>query len=147
MWGQDCRCTLIKHNIRIIPMRVGTRFNQMTGGTGYEDHPHACGDKSIVIQTQLLHRGSSPCVWGQAGVGSGTAKGTGIIPMRVGTSLDFVHDSPCAEDHPHACGDKFVQIEFAGVRFGSSPCVWGQVPLFALRCTTLRIIPMRVGTS
>ena len=67
--------------------------------------------------------------------------------MRVGTSpfhLVFVF---IMEDHPHACGDKVHCICDAVIAQGSSPCVWGQDRFFTDLSDSLRIIPMRVGTS
>ena len=66
-------------------MRVGTRIacekiNQM-----FEDHPHACGDKSLKKARYQREQGSSPCVWGQVFILGGNIIMTRIIPMRVGT--------------------------------------------------------------
>ena len=67
--------------------------------------------------------------------------------MRVGTSRacnDLWHPY---RDHPHACGDKLYKASAEIINPGSSPCVWGQaVPVF-VTVLSLRIIPMRVGTS
>ena len=34
----------------------------------------------------------------------------GIIPMRVGTSLDMDDVQINVKDHPHACGDKSIAL-------------------------------------
>ena len=66
--------------------------------------------------------------------------------MRVGTSLCVSPYYLLFEDHPHACGDKFLRrcgiIPFKG----SSPCVWGQAATLREQVVKERIIPMRVGT-
>ena len=49
-------------------------------------------------------------------------------------------------DHPHACGDKLEGCCYDTSCVGSSPRVWGQVPLLLSLCSTSRIIPTRVGT-
>ena len=65
VWGQGrpyrhCRCTL-----RIIPTRVGTSRIKVVFTAIYQDHPHACGDKSLYTLKPLMLIGSSPRVWGQ----------------------------------------------------------------------------------
>ena len=67
--------------------------------------------------------------------------------MRVGTSNKFCDVLNKIKDHPHACGDKIYITLLRFFDIGSSPCVWGQVFLFAMFLPSLRIIPMRVGTS
>ena len=67
--------------------------------------------------------------------------------MRVGTSGVNIVGAGDVEDHPHACGDKSAIDENETPALGSSPCVWGQVRTLHSRKVSLRIIPMRVGTS
>ena len=50
------------------------------------------------------------------------------------------------EDHPHACGDKSNDDEYAVAQAGSSPRVWGQGIYNGLMKPYERIIPTRVGT-
>ena len=128
-------------------MRVGTSLCMVYQPSFAEDHPHACGDKSAFQSIFFLLWGSSPCVWGQVNRFLQKGEKFGIIPMRVGTRAREQSVHWLSWDHPHACGDKLLSDFVTMLPPGSSPCVWGQVPLFALRCTTLRIIPMRVGTS
>ena len=70
----------------------------------------------------------------------------GIIPTRVGTRFTKKVGANCGNYHPHACGDKihFLRLMYS-VR-GSSPRVWGQVLILAIRFTHCGIIPTRVGT-
>ncbi len=86
VWGQDCRCSLIKHNIRIIPTRVGT--------------------STTIVGISAIVLGSSPRVWGQASSKLRKKRGKRIIPTRVGTRPLFYQFVIQFEDHPHACGDK-----------------------------------------
>ena len=67
VWGQDSYMDDIINGTRIIPMRVGTRFFLFSQTLFGGDHPHACGDKCGVACVNTNRRGSSPCVWGQAG--------------------------------------------------------------------------------
>ena len=66
--------------------------------------------------------------------------------MRVGTRYNFNPILIDAEDHPHACGDKFGEYTAGLDKKGSSPCVWGQAPMTPSASCVSGIIPMRVGT-
>ena len=72
---------------------------------------------------------------------------SGIIPTRVGTSVNPPYHICINMDHPHACGDK-VKIAFPDSNIlGSSPRVWGQAFTDSFSSAMERIIPTRVGTS
>ena len=132
--------------IRIIPTRVGTRYSTLFHTVKYQDHPHACGDKTQFSHSFHTCAGSSPRVWGQELNIIRQNKYYRIIPTRVGTSCKTKKLVGDLEDHPHACGDKIISIK--GVIFleGSSPRVWGQGLPATIAYTTNRIIPTRVGT-
>ena len=66
VWGQADFNASYSLEVRIIPMRVGTRFVVYVLDKLFEDHPHACGDKSTYYSSSDYSIGSSPCVWGQA---------------------------------------------------------------------------------
>ena len=70
-----------------------------------------------------------------------------IIPTRVGTSQEIQLQHLSFWDHPHACGDKYMQYYERNVNRGSSPRVWGQAIKRAALSTVEGIIPTRVGTS
>ena len=65
VWGQDAPFVCMVVDKRIIPMRVGTRFDALSDKMSAEDHPHACGDKRLNAFLIFWGEGSSPCVWGQ----------------------------------------------------------------------------------
>ena len=126
MWGQVGLDIWYQFDNRIIPMRVGTRKEKAPNESGLWDHPHACGDKGKGYYHVYDNRGSSPCVWGQEVADKVSVKSTGIIPMRVGTSVKHHLTAYPCQDHPHACGDKST-VKSASISIGgSSPCVWGQ---------------------
>ena len=77
----------------------------------FEDHPHACGDKTASAVKLMPIAGSSPRVWGQASNQCGNLFAPGIIPTRVGTSKYLFANFPLKQDHPHACGDKTKEIK------------------------------------
>ena len=108
------------------PTRVGTRLRSRRIWSGFWDHPHACGDKTLGKATDTYHKGSSPRVWGQANsICTKFGKGR-IIPTRVGTSGDSLYAIIVHQDHPHAYGDKWHIGHKRKRHKGSSPRVWGQ---------------------
>ena len=146
VWGQVYNAFSIRSYFRIIPTRVGTRLQWRSARITPTDHPHACGDKELVLCAILPYKGSSPRVWGQGFQKSCDFRSHRIIPTRVGTSCHFYPNHGQGKDHPHACGDKRKRTMNARDKLGSSPRVWGQVVfLLSYRCAD-RIIPTRVGT-
>ena len=106
VWGQAvCRYNSISKR-RIIPTRVGTRYNDICMHAYIGDHPHACGDKIYAGAYLLPQIGSSPRVWGQVLFILPLSSIDRIIPTRVGTSIKQFTISYINKDHPHACGDK-----------------------------------------
>ena len=91
--------------------------------------------------------GSSPRVWGQVYNTKILLIIPRIIPTRVGTSLYNIALCINAEDHPHACGDKWHSNFCLRLESGSSPRVWGQEGGTVVAAVDGRIIPTRVGTS
>ena len=146
VWGQEPGLGLRALLSRIIPTRVGTRSDWSFGFSSAMDHPHACGDKAILIPEKRNCAGSSPRVWGQDTCACDRSFFARIIPTRVGTSRHlYIRDSQ-TEDHPHACGDKFAALELVYDVLKSSPRVWGQVELPMGAANAARIIPTCVGT-
>ena len=108
VWGQAVSTFPMKRTSRIIPTRVGTSPFRSECVRGFEDHPHACGDKSRSSSAVSGGKGSSPRVWGQVLYLSLWMQFKRIIPTRVGTSVDFKQRHQLTKDHPHACGDKTI---------------------------------------
>ena len=65
----------------------------------------------------------------------------------MGTRLCVKTEEQEFQDHPHACGDKWIVCVLAIFFIGSSPRVWGQGDLSEEEVEELGIIPTRVGTS
>ena len=147
MWGQDQKACQGRRPRRIIPTRVGTRRFPLSHLSIIEDHPHACGDKVSVFFQACWSLGSSPRVWGQATPRMIISLSVGIIPTRVGTSADRMLSCRSLQDHPHACGDKYLSLSHFLILSGSSPRVWGQGRRNCTITIRNRIIPTRVGTS
>ena len=126
VWGQATYGEGYNQVERIIPTRVGTRLRNNIRYGHRHDHPHACGDKTLVrpsISRRLL---SSPRVWGQVTIWSDKMDKPIIIPTRVGTRPQLHCKRGLHQDHPHAYGDKLVAVRRRWYPIGSSPRVWGQ---------------------
>ena len=106
VWGQVAQVLNASWNKRIIPTRVGTSEGREPKPSSKEDHPHACGDKSIDTPATFVVRGSSPRVWGQDSMIIKMMVIEWIIPTRVGTRPSNRTVFVQYLDHPHACGDK-----------------------------------------
>ena len=106
MWGQGVTDGNSPPVLRIIPTHVGTSNKLCPHCIGYRDHPHECGDKSVVKRRNKKQRGSSPRVWGQVRRPPNNQRSYRIIPTRVGTSVFWLDIVLRYQDHPHACGDK-----------------------------------------
>ena len=107
VWGQDPYEYVNQNSMGIIPTRMGTSILLTSVGHGYEDHPHAYGDKQILCIHLTLSLGSSPRVWGQASSSSSSTSLLRIIPTRMGTRRGTNSTTTGVKDHPHAYGDKF----------------------------------------
>ena len=129
VWGQVYTITLSDYSARIIPTRMGTSLITLGDMQVSEDHPHAYGDKMSEMGAGLMQAGSSPRVWGQAHIVSHSLSEVRIIPTRMGTSIYPHSVIPRRQDHPHAYGDKQYIKEQIPSKRGSSPRVWGQVPI------------------
>ena len=86
VWGQAKTEAMKILKDRIIPTRMGTSSSGSILLRQLEDHPHAYGDKYVIIVCFYPGIGSSPRVWGQEGDGSSNALIRRIIPTRMGTS-------------------------------------------------------------
>ena len=112
---------------RFIPTRVGTTELRRDGEPFWRFIPTRVGTTRVVHPSCSTYRGSSPRVWGLRGDGGG------------GSSISSVH--------PHACGDYSRSSNLAAPDHGSSPRVWGLRTRSTPRCSPLRFIPTRVGTT
>ncbi len=130
----------------IIPTRMGTSHLLCFNVYLFQDHPHAYGDKKYYCVGRNYREGSSPRVWGQDTDMAFNFNSLGIIPTRMGTSLQQLVIARQSWDHPHAYGDKCTSFRELLSDLGSSPRVWGQEASKLKTGLLLRIIPTRMGT-
>ena len=139
------RKNLLQFPCRIIPTRMGTRAIAAFAAPIGRDHPHAYGDKPIRASLPSRDMGSSPRVWGQGMLMSTVTIVLRIIPTRMGTSLTIYSLMQVCWDHPHAYGDKGIWRFYYSGWLGSSPRVWGQVPINRLSRQAVKDHPHAYG--
>ena len=130
---------------RITPARAGNSPCKKSWGSGAQDHPRACGEQILKLQTQLQSTGSPPRV-------RGTASGLvymmycgRITPARAGNRPRQALKGPAGLDHPRACGEQLMvqaQMENLG---GSPPRVRGTGRQPFARARRRGITPARAG--
>ena len=86
VWGQVTTSTDTPGRDRIIPTRMGTSLYDYLLCFHKRDHPHAYGDKYLLMILVILMEGSSPRVWGQVYYDMYRNAARRIIPTRMGTS-------------------------------------------------------------
>ena len=147
VWGKVTTYVRQPPCSRIIPTRVGKSGIASSFHLLNKDHPHACGEKHHHLRKRVGRKGSSPRVWGKAVTVPLTMQSPRIIPTRVGKRIRLYTGLPPPQDHPHACGEKVKMHGAGGRSWGSSPRVWGKVPVFGKPLEFIGIIPTRVGKS
>mgnify|MGYP001627267871 CR=1 FL=1 len=126
VWGAYCRKGGLVSNERIIPTCVGSIKH---GVVAHASPP-----------------GSSPRVWGALDCSFLQSYHSGIIPTCVGSISSTCGCSAVIWDHPHVCGEHFVQSHTLSFAEGSSPRVWGASPLCGMPSLLQGIIPTCVGS-
>ncbi len=91
--------------------------------------------------------GSSPRVWGTRRSSTAPAGGPRFIPTGVGNTPDLIEIDFQVSVHPHGCGEHHLVMEPLGVKFGSSPRVWGTLDAVHLLDSQMRFIPTGVGNT
>ena len=110
-------------------------------------HPHACGERWRAAIHRAGAGGSSPRLWGTEFIGMTHHFLARFIPTPVGNGPSSPSPAPSASVHPHACGERqYIQQQSKQTR-GSSPRLWGTVPLCPDRCSKCRFIPTPVGNG
>ena len=70
-----------------------------------------------------------------------------FTPTRVGKSEPACRRGDLNAVHPHTCGEIAIGLLRIVVNGGSPPHVWGNLLIVAMRTTTKRFTPTRVGKS
>ena len=132
---------------RNIPTRVGKTFRRGLSWRAPTEHPHACGENEIGIETRSYIDGTSPRVWGKPGVRRPCGVEPRNIPTRVGKTRTASRSPSRATEHPHACGENFGAAATRARKRGTSPRVWGKPNKSNSGLIADRNIPTRVGKT
>ena len=131
----------------ITPARAGKSIGQCLRYCGQQDHPRACGEKTLTHSPGIVLIGSPPRVRGKAVSSTLTHSPGRITPARAGKSLAFISHHKLSWDHPRACGEKTVVVMLLFILSGSPPRVRGKVRVPLVRLPVVRITPARAGKS
>ena len=84
-------------------------------------------------------------MWGKASLQVKDKKIVRITPTHVGKRQISSVMTISEWDHPHPCGEKFVDVSKKGMILGSPPPMWGKVGCELQGSGTGRITPTHVG--
>ena len=133
--------------IRITPARAGKSGSAAWHRWACRDHPRACGEKPVAMQSCMTKRGSPPRVRGKAPQRHRGTEGGRITPACAG-KRGAGRCLPCkCGDHPRVCGEKFSGIVVRSAPLGSPPRVRGKVQLCSRIRNQKRITPACAGKS
>src|SRR5690606_31748969 len=110
----------------------------------YSVHPHACGEQTVILHVKTHELGSSPRMWGTADFNEIARTGYRFIPTHVGNSSVTTCRTDRYTVHPHACGEQVPKNSGLSLIAGSSPRMWGTVPLSINSSASSRFIPTHV---
>ena len=132
---------------RIIPAHAGNTFGHRTAPTVHGDHPRACGEHHITVQTVMPESGSSPRMRGTRIADDIARVAAGIIPAHAGNTFYPRSVLQVFRDHPRACGEHSCRDRRRTSAAGSSPRMRGTQNVSFLCCSTSGIIPAHAGNT
>jgi len=109
MWGTPSAPSLFSLRSRFIPTHVGNTPVSMFHCTLPPVHPHACGEHEEVDAKAL--------------------QPPRFIPTHVGNTHRPASWRGCPSVHPHACGEHLSCFLLSASMPGSSPRMWGTLPV------------------
>src|SRR5436190_1349953 len=84
MWGTDLRRRRRLRHDRFIPTHVGNGFPASLWLSAQAVHPHACGERLVLVEKLGRPGGSSPRMWGTATYPEAVPPVARFIPTHVG---------------------------------------------------------------
>ena len=147
MWGTVLQRRVVQVDGRFIPTHVGNGHPLPRQAAARTVHPHACGERAVVIPRWIVRRGSSPRMWGTVGDIDVCCLDDRFIPTHVGNGDAPAAVALLAAVHPHACGERRSAVGVPSCFAGSSPRMWGTVTAAAFTHPTERFIPTHVGNG
>ena len=110
-------------------------------------HPHACGEHSVRLDSDLINNGSSPRLWGTRWMWGPGSPGVRFIPTPVGNTVAIRDTTLTTAVHPHACGEHNGLAGISPQGSGSSPRLWGTPFIQSRPISERRFIPTPVGNT
>ncbi len=105
VWGRRNAWYATERIVRITPTCVGKTSCPVRPRGSSGDHPHVCGEDSVMSVTFIVVGGSPPRVWGRPPRLTPVARQRGITPTCVGKTRAMQLLAGGVADHPHVCGE------------------------------------------
>ena len=126
-WGTRASCCRFPFVVRFIPTHVGNALPCAARAASMAVHPHARGERTLVLTWRVSAHGSSPRTWGTRRSGPGRPSSPAV--------------------HPHARGERAVCEDGGSGEVGSSPRTWGTPQIDLDPKPYRRFIPTHVGNA
>ena len=110
----------------ITPACAGKSGSRWRYRTRSGDHPRVCGEKSLRLPANTVHRGSPPRVRGKEHFSDFSERFRGITPACAGKSRGLRFLLLAYQDHPRVCGEKYGLVQWTPRTKGSPPRVRGK---------------------
>ena len=107
-WGAPALKVVIKAELGITPIYMGSTANGYLGKWGYGDHPHIHGEHFKTIEMASLVVGSPPYTWGALQTPQSTLISQRITPIYMGSTVTASCAMLATEDHPHIHGEHLM---------------------------------------
>ena len=111
---------------RITPAHAGKRKSEFGAMISHEDHPRACGEKDKSRVKVIPAQGSPPRMRGKAVIFITLNSINRITPAHAGKRARKPPRLAITQDHPRACGEKFMAISAIQPMPGSPPRMRGK---------------------
>ena len=106
-----------------------------------------CGKNDYFRAVATVLRTPSPRVWRAQGKTQRELAEHRLIPTCVGSTRSSGPQCPSWPAHPHVCGEHWLLPSQDRKSSGSSPRVWGALPLHPNSRQPIRLIPTCVGST
>ena len=145
MRGKDTGSTINNRHQRITPAHAGKSRPVSLKLLGGQDHPRACGEKSLTFNSAAISAGSPPRMRGEAQKAEEADERFGITPAHAGRSVSRMPAWPCCKDHPRACGEKCLGQPHDHGHLGITPAHAGRSSCRPAGCPGCRDHPRACG--
>ncbi len=147
VWGTRAGYWIPVDCVRFIPACVGNAVAGVLFLFAGAVHPRVCGERSALAAIESNLSGSSPRVWGTLPLLHLHLHLRRFIPACVGNAMSVSICTMCRTVHPRVCGERIHPDRKAERRHGSSPRVWGTLPLMPIGVDVDWFIPACVGNA